>query len=117
MLDLFSLLPIALTVDQPWTLTPSMTTLTGVLALSLAATAVAYVIYFRVLASAGATNLMLVTLMIPPGAALLGMAFLAQQPTPATWTGMGLILVGLAVIDGRVLAWRKPGAQTARTLT
>ena len=69
----------------------------------LAVTAVAYVLYFRVLKLAGATNLMLVTLLMPPGAILLGWAFLGERLTAADLGGLALIGLGLAAIDGRLL--------------
>ncbi|MEM7188234.1 MAG: DMT family transporter [Pseudomonadota bacterium] len=70
---------------------------------ALFATACAYLLYYRVLAMAGAGNLLLCTLVIPPIAVFLGWAFLAESlPATAFW-GFGLIAVGLAVIDGRVL--------------
>jgi len=61
------------------------------------------VIYFRILASAGATNLLLVTFLIPVSAILLGSLVLSEQLTAAQLPGMGLIAVGLAAIDGRIL--------------
>jgi drug/metabolite transporter (DMT)-like permease len=99
------LLPITLVVDQPWNLpSPSMhgwEALTGIAALS---TALAYVIYFRVLATAGATNTMLVTFLVPISAILLGVVFLKEAFTAQTLEGMLLIGVGLAAIDGRLPA-------------
>lgn len=65
--------------------------------------AVAYIIYFRLLASAGATNLLLVTFLIPVNALLLGMTFLDERLDPNHFAGMALIGVGLAAIDGRPL--------------
>jgi len=99
------LLPITLVVDQPWKLpSPSMhgwEALTGIAALS---TALAYVIYFRVLATAGATNTMLVTFLVPISAILLGVVFLKEAFTAQTLEGMLLIGVGLTAIDGRLPA-------------
>ena len=104
------LCPLALMVDQPWTLAvpgPAVTwaILGALLGLGLLSTAAAYVIYFRILASAGATNLLLVTFLIPVSAILLGVMVLSEQLTAAQLAGMGLIALGLAAIDGRVLRW------------
>ncbi len=104
------LCPLALMVDQPWTLAvpgPAVTwaVLGALLGLGLLSTAAAYVIYFRILASAGATNLLLVTFLIPVSAILLGVMVLSEQLTAAQLAGMGLIAIGLAAIDGRVLRW------------
>ncbi len=106
------LCPLALMVDQPWTLAlpgPASSwaipweILGALLGLGLLSTAAAYVIYFRILASAGATNLLLVTFLIPVSAILLGALVLSEQLTAAQLAGMGLIALGLAAIDGRVL--------------
>jgi drug/metabolite transporter (DMT)-like permease len=100
------ILPIMLIIDQPWTLPaiPSLTVWAALLALALLSTALAYVLYFRILAVAGATNLLLVTFLIPPMAILLGAAFLGERLALRHFEGMGLIGIGLAIIDGRI--WR-----------
>lgn len=69
-----------------------------------AATAGAYLLYYRVLAMAGAANLMLVTLIIPIIAVLLGALVLGEALSPASFAGFLLIGLGLLVIDGRLLA-------------
>jgi len=79
----------------------------AVLGLAVLSTALAYIIFFRVLASAGATNIMLVTLLIPVSAILLGSLFLGEHLAGRQFLGMGLIGAGLAAIDGRLLA--RPG--------
>ena len=99
------LLPIALVIDRPWMFSPDALTWGALLGLALPGTAIAYVIYFRLLTTAGATNLMLVTLIIPVTAVLLGMLILGERPGPLTFGGMALILGGLVIIDGRVVRW------------
>jgi len=79
----------------------SVAVVAAVVGLGVVSTALAYVLYFRILALAGATNLLLVTFLIPPGVLLLGVAFLGEQPSPAALAGMAVIFAGLAVIDGR----------------
>ena len=97
------LLPIAMLVDRPWTLqAPGLPVWGAVLGLALLSTALAYVLFFRILASAGAVNLMLVTFLIPVSALVLGSAFLGEAPAPADFVGMALIGLGLAAIDGRL---------------
>lgn len=71
-------------------------------ALALISTAVGYLIYFRILAAAGATNIALVTFLVPVWATVLGAAFLAERLAPAHWAGMALIGLGLSAIDGRI---------------
>jgi drug/metabolite transporter (DMT)-like permease len=99
------MLPVALIVDQPWTLAnPSTETWMALLGLALLSTAIAYVLFFRILAAAGATNLMLVTFLIPVSAILLGAAILGEQLQTKHLIGMVMIAIGLAAIDGRLLA-------------
>jgi drug/metabolite transporter (DMT)-like permease len=66
-------------------------------------TAFAYILYFRILASAGATNVLLVTFLVPVTALLLGTLILGERITLMALAGMALIFAGLAVIDGRLL--------------
>lgn len=98
------MIPIALVTDRVWTLpVPSGITWLALLGLALLSTAVAYVIYFRLLATAGATNLLLVTFLIPVSALLLGITILGERLDPRHFVGMALIGLGLAAIDGRVV--------------
>lgn len=68
---------------------------------SLVATAGAYLMYYRVLAMAGSGNLMLVTLLIPPVAILLGATVLGETLHPSAFAGLGLLAAGLLILDGR----------------
>lgn len=96
------LIPVMLIVDQPWTLPfPSLHTLGALVGLALLSTALGYVLYFRILATAGAINLLLVTFLIPVSAILLGILVLGETLQPKHLVGMGLIGAGLAAIDGR----------------
>ena len=74
----------------------------AIIGLAVLSTALAYVIYFRILQSAGATNLILVTLLLPITAILLGTTLLDETLLPAHVLGMLVIAAGLAVIDGRI---------------
>lgn len=98
------LLPIALLVDRPWALTmPGLDVWAAIIGIALISTALAYVLFFRILETAGVTNLMLVTFLIPVSAILLGALFLGESLEPKHVLGMTLIAVGLAAIDGRLL--------------
>ena len=102
------ILPLALIVDRTWTLPlPSGGTWAALIGLALLSTALAYVIFFRILARAGATNLLLVTFLIPVSALLLGIAFMGETLSPHHLMGMALIGLGLAAIDGRPLRWMR----------
>ena len=61
-------------------------------------------LYFRLIDRAGATNALLVTLLVPPVAILLGGLFLGEQLAPQDFLGLGLIALGLAAIDGRLVS-------------
>jgi drug/metabolite transporter (DMT)-like permease len=98
------MLPVALLVDQPWALPmPSMAALAAVVALALLSTAVGYLLFFRILATAGATNASLVTLLVPPSAVVLGAVFLGERLNWLDLSGMAVIALGLLLLDGRIL--------------
>lgn len=98
------LLPMAFLVDHPWALPiPSWQAWGAIIGIAALSTALAYVLYFRILASAGATNLLLVTFLIPVTGILLGTLVLGERLNPTHFLGMALIGAGLAAIDGRLL--------------
>jgi drug/metabolite transporter (DMT)-like permease len=98
------LLPAALFVDRPWTLPmPSTATVAAVLALALLSSAFAYILFFRLLEAAGATNTGLVTFLIPVSAILFGTVLLGEVLEPKHFAGMALIAAGLVLIDGRAV--------------
>ena len=102
------LLPLVVLIDRPLQLAPpGLPSLLAVLGLALISTAFAYVLYFRILASAGATNLSLVTMLVPPTAICLGILFLDEVLVPHHLAGLALIIAGLLVIDGRLAAFRR----------
>lgn len=104
-------LPLVLLIDRPWRLTPPGTAVWGaLLGLALLSTALAYILFFRLLATAGATNTSLVTLLIPASAILLGAAFLGERLSLPQLGGMALIGAGLLALDGRVLGQRRSNA-------
>lgn len=110
--------PVAVVVDRPWTLAaPSGRVIAALIALAIFSTAIGYLLYFAVLARAGSTNVVLVTLLIPPSAMLLGALFLSEQIAPQDTIGLALIAIGLAAIDGRVPRWLKARLQQRPTVT
>lgn len=101
------LIPLALSVDGlPGADVPGQVWLAAIV-LGVVSTGLAYVLYFRVLARAGATNISLVTFLVPVSAVLLGWLFLAETLGPAHLLGVVLIALGLALIDGRLFRGRK----------
>ena len=98
------LIPLAFFFDKPMTLRlPGLEIWLAILGLALLSTAVAYILYFRILATAGATNLLLVTLLIPVSAIVLGTTVLGEVLDRNHIIGMGLISIGLLTIDGRAV--------------
>ena len=100
------LLPIALWVDgnDPYANVPAQVW-AAIISLAMFSTAAAYILYFKLLASAGATNILLVTLLVPVSAILLGWLFLEESLQTPHIIGMAMIALGLSAIDGRL--WRR----------
>lgn len=97
------LFPVAMLLEQPWQNPfPSGGVVLAMIGMITLSTAFAYFLYFRILSTAGATNIALVTLLIPPFAIILGVAFLEEVLTLQQFAGMLIIAAGLAAIDGRV---------------
>ena len=98
------MLPLSLIIDRPWShAAPPLAAWAAIAALALLCTAFAYVLYFRLIETSGATNAMLVTLLVPPVAILLGSVFLGETLAGEDFAGLALIALGLAAIDGRAL--------------
>ena len=95
------LLPFVVFIDKPWGIDINTATVLSILSISVLSTALAYLIYFRLLARVGATNLLLVTFLIPLTALVLGLLFLGETPGWRAFAGFGIITVGLLIIDGR----------------
>ncbi|MEO7410767.1 MAG: DMT family transporter [Sphingomicrobium sp.] len=101
------MLPLSLIGDRPWTMPfPPIEAMAAIVALAVVCTAIGYVLYFKLIDSSGATNALLVTLLVPPTAILLGVTFLGEIITAIDVAGLALIGLGLAAIDGRLLSWR-----------
>ncbi|MEX2016600.1 MAG: DMT family transporter [Candidatus Hydrogenedentales bacterium] len=102
MLGAAMLLPLAAFAELPWELPmPTAAAAASTIGLAVVSTALAFLIYFRVLARAGAVNFQLVAYLIPVSAILLGVGFLGETLEWRHIIGMGVIAIGLAVIDGR----------------
>ncbi|OGR11343.1 MAG: ABC transporter permease [Desulfobacula sp. GWF2_41_7] len=101
------MIPLAFIIERPLSLHPTAVTFAALFSLAAISTSLAYIIYFYVLAKAGATNILLVTFLIPVSAIFLGMAVLDETPGWNAFAGMGLIFAGLICIDGRLLTWKK----------
>jgi len=100
------LLPAALIIDGPIRFDLQPVTWTAIAYYALFATAGAYLLYYRILAMAGSGNLMLVTLLIPPVAIVLGVAILGEDLRPQAYGGFALLAVGLLVLNGTLFKRR-----------
>jgi len=91
-------------IDKPWTLdVPTVRVIGSILALAVFGTALAYIVFFKILVRAGASNVMLVTLLIPITAMLLGSIFLDEVVRAQEVIGALIIAAGLMFIDGRLV--------------
>lgn len=100
----FLMIPVVIIFEDLPELTMSSHVWVSLLALAVLSTAVAYLLYFEILVRAGSANLMLVTLLIPPIAIALAVVFLGEAIGYEAWVGFGLIALGLAITDGRLMA-------------
>jgi len=108
-------LPVALIVEQPWKLAmPGTRTWAALLGVGLLSTALAYAVYFRLLARVGATNTIIVTFLIPVSAIILGTLLLDEPLKLRQLGGMACIFVGLAIIDGRIVRMLFAGRRTLK---
>lgn len=99
------MLPVAIIVDQPWTLaSPGWDAWAGAIGLAIPSTAIAYFFYFKLIDRAGASNAMLVAFIMPVIAIVLGVAALGESVEPNEMAGAILIGLGLLAIDGRLFA-------------
>ncbi len=95
--------PLSAYIDMPWQLTVTPQGWAALVALGLVCSSLAYALYFRLIANAGATNASLVTLLIPPFAIVSGALLLGERLSEVQIGGMALILLGLLITDGRIM--------------
>ena len=96
------MIPLALSFEGIPSVDLAATTWAGLLYLGVMASAVAYLLFYRVLMMAGAGNLSLVTLLIAPIAIVLGAIVYGEALAPNAYLGFAVIALGLLVIDGRL---------------
>ncbi len=110
-MSLVLLLPITLIFEPNWALeSPGIPAWGAMISLAVISTSFAYLIYFRILATAGAINILLVNFLVPVSALLLGIFILGETLTTEQMIGMAFIALGLALIDGRVFQRLRGGA-------
>jgi drug/metabolite transporter (DMT)-like permease len=99
------MIPLVLVIEGVPSLALATSTWTAIAYYAIIATALAYLLYYRVLGMAGSGNLLLVTLIIPPVAITLGALVRHETLHPGEYLGFGLLALGLSIIDGRL--WRR----------
>ena len=105
MMAALMMVPVVVLVDQPWTMAaPRLDSTLAGLTLALFSTALAYTLYFRLIDRSGASNAQLVAFLMPILAVILGIAFLGESLSGGQIAGAGLIAIGLAILDGRLVA-------------
>ncbi len=102
------LIPLSLAVDRPWTLAPSGASIQALLALSVVSTALAFVIYFRLIARLGSVATTSVAYLRVPTGVLIGMVVLGESLAPRAWAGLVLIVGGVLAMT--MPARKRPAA-------
>ena len=95
------MLPLALALDRPWRIEPSVSSAAAIVWLGAGPTAVATILYFRLISSAGPTFMSLVNYLSPPVAVFLGVTLLGEHPGVHAYLGLSLILAGIALSQWR----------------
>jgi len=109
------LVPLVFMFDWPVNIhAPSAWVWAAIAGLAILSTAFAHILYFRILGSAGATNLLLVTFLIPVSAILLGFFVLGETLEPINYVGMLLVALGLVAVDGRLVVKVLPRRDSAK---
>jgi drug/metabolite transporter (DMT)-like permease len=109
------LIPIGLVVDQPWTLAPSMSSMLALLGLSVFSTALAFVIYFRLIQTLGSVGTTAQAYLRVPIGVAFGVVALGESPSPTAWVGLGCVVIGVAAmtIPGRRAVAVEPAIRTS----
>ena len=95
------ILPACVLLEHPWTLRPGLASVAALCGLAILSTAIAFVVWFRLIQTAGPSNTSLVTFLIPPVALALGIAVLGEEPSVSSLAGVAIIFAGLAIIQLR----------------
>jgi drug/metabolite transporter (DMT)-like permease len=92
------LIPASLLLDRPWTLAPSFGSVVALLALAVFSTALAFVIYFRLVQTLGSVAMTSQAYVRVPIGVAIGAVFLGETLSPTAWIGLGCVVVGVAVM-------------------
>jgi drug/metabolite transporter (DMT)-like permease len=103
------LLPISIVVERPWMLTPSSTSLLALSGLAIFSTAIAFVIYFRLIQTLGSVGTTAQAYLRVPIGVAFGVLLLGERLSPTAWIGLGCVVIGVAAMT---IPPRKPVAAT-----
>jgi drug/metabolite transporter (DMT)-like permease len=92
------LVPLSLVVDHPWTLRPSTESLMALMALAIFSTAMAFVIYFRLVQTLGSVGTTAQAYLRVPIGVAISIVFLGESPSTSAWLGMGCVVAGVAAM-------------------
>jgi drug/metabolite transporter (DMT)-like permease len=92
------LVPVSLLVDRPWALEPSVRSMLALLGLAVISTALAFVIYFRLVQTLGSVGTTAQSYLRVPIGVAIGVLFLGETPTPTAWAGLVCVIVGVAAM-------------------
>jgi drug/metabolite transporter (DMT)-like permease len=92
------LIPVSLVLDRPWTLAPSMDSMLALLGLAVFSTALAFVVYFRLIQTLGSVGTTAQAYLRVPIGVALGVVLLGQALTSTVWVGLGCVVIGVAVM-------------------
>jgi drug/metabolite transporter (DMT)-like permease len=104
------LVPVSLVVDRRWTLAPSASSVLALLGLAVFSTALAFVIYFRLIQTLGSVGTTAQAYLRVPIGVAIGVLFLGETLTPTSWVGLGCVVIGVAAmtIPARASVARRP---------
>lgn len=92
------LIPVSLVVDRPWTLAPSMSSILALLGLSIVSTALAFVIYFRLIHTLGSVGTTAQAYLRVPIGVAIGVMFLGETLSSTAWAGLACVIIGVAAM-------------------
>jgi drug/metabolite transporter (DMT)-like permease len=99
------LLPVSVVFERPWTLAPSMTSVLALLGLAIFSTAIAFVIYFRLIQTLGSVGTTAQAYLRVPIGVALGVLLLGEKLSPTAWIGLACVVIGVAAMT---IPGRKP---------
>ncbi|WP_234678932.1 DMT family transporter [Bradyrhizobium monzae] len=104
------LIPASLVLEQPWTLSPSQSSVLALLALAVFSTAAAFAIYFRLIQTLGSVGTTAQAYLRVPIGVAISVAFLGETLSQTAWIGLGCVVLGVAAmtIPARRAAVAKP---------